>query len=151
MKAVILAAGKSTRFHPLTVNRSKFMLPVANKALLEHNLHQLLLTKAVDEAVIVVGFGSEQVMTKFGNSYGKMKLAYAFQVEQLGTGHALLQAEKFVAKEKKFLVMVGDDLYGSSDIKKCLKHDSSILAKKVQNISSFGKVIAEKGQLRQIV
>src|SRR3989338_770025 len=151
MKAVILAAGKSTRFHPLTVNRSKFMLPVANKALLEHNLHQLLLTKAVDEAVIVVGFGSEQVMTKFGNSYGKMKLAYAFQVEQLGTGHALLQAEKFVAKEKKILVMMGDDMYSNSDIKKCAGHDSCILARKVQDTSSFGKIVSEKGFLKGIV
>jgi len=154
VKAVILAAGKSTRLHPLTVSKSKVMLPVANKALLEHNLQQLLLTKAVDEAVIVVGFGSEQVITKFGNHYGnekgKIKIAYAFQAEQLGTGHALLQAEKFVAKEKKILVMMGDDMYSSSDIRKCAGHDSCILARKVQDVSSFGKIISEKGFLKGI-
>ncbi len=175
MKAVILAAGKSTRLHPLTVSRSKVMLPVANTTILEHNLQQLDLfsnpsqhqltgpsrnsdlgkvnqkTEMIDEAIIVVGFGSEEIMAKFGKSYGKIKLAYAFQKEQLGTGHALLQAEKFVAAEKKFVVIMGDDLYSGSDIRKCLKHDSCILAKKVQNISSFGKIVANGGALKTIV
>ncbi len=151
MKAVILAAGKSTRLHPLTVNRPKVLMPVANASLLEHNLQQLLATKIITEAVIVVGFQSEQVMTRFGNKYGKIKLAYAFQTEQLGTGHALLQAEKHVSGEKRVLVLMGDDLYRSSDIKRCLKHDSSILAKKVQDIRSFGKIIAAGGMLKGLV
>ncbi|MBI2141635.1 NTP transferase domain-containing protein [Candidatus Woesearchaeota archaeon] len=151
MKAVILAAGKSTRLHPLTINRSKVMLTVANTTVLEYNLRQLQQTKIVDEVVIVVGFGSEEIMTAFKDRYHGIKLAYAFQTEQLGTGHALLQAEKFVAAEKKFLVIMGDDLYSSSDIKKCLKHGSCILAKKVQNINSFGKVVAEKGTLKGII
>lgn len=151
MKAVILAAGKSTRLHPLTVNRPKVLMPVANVALLEHNLRQLLETKLIDEAVIVVGFQSEQVMTKLGNKYGKIRLAYAFQIEQLGTGHALLQAEKHIGGEKKFLVLMGDDLYSSADLKKCLKHNNCTLAKKVQNISSFGKVVSEKGVLKRII
>ncbi len=151
MKAVILAAGKSTRLHPLTISRSKVMLTVANTTILEYNLQQLQQTKLIDEAVIVVGFGSEEIMTKFGGSYGKIKLAYAFQTGQLGTGHALLQAEKFVSKEDKLLVTMGDDLYSSIDMKKCLKHSSCILAKKAENIRSFGRIVAEKGVLKQIV
>lgn len=155
MKVVILAAGKSSRLHPLTLNRSKVMLTVANRTILEYNLQQLQQTKLIDEAIVVVGFGSEEIMTRLGNSFGsgsnKIKLAYAFQTEQLGTGHALLQAEKFVSSEKKFIVIMGDDLYSISDIKRCLKHDSCILAKKVANVSSFGKVVAEKGVLKSII
>lgn len=159
MKAVILAAGKSTRLHPLTVSRPKVMLPVANKTLLGHNLQQLLETKLIDEAVIVVGFCSEQIMTRFGTTFlgksltkkGRIKLEYAFQTEQLGTGHALLQAEKFIASEKKFLLIMGDDLYSSSDIKKCIRHESCVLAKKVANLSSFGKVVSENGALKGLV
>ncbi|MBI2144471.1 NTP transferase domain-containing protein [Candidatus Woesearchaeota archaeon] len=151
MKAVILAAGKSTRLHPLTLSKPKVMLPVANTPILEHNLQQLLETRLVDEAVIVVGFCSGQIMAKFGSKYGKIRLEYAFQTEQLGTGHALLQAEKFVVKEEKFLALMGDDLYSGSDIKKCLRHSSSILAKKVQNIGSFGKIVSEKGILKGLV
>ncbi len=155
MKAVILAAGKSTRLHPLTLNRSKVMLTVANMTILEYNLQQLQQTKLIDEAIVVVGFGSEEIITRFGNSYGssknKIKLAYAFQTEQLGTGHALLQAEKFLASEKKFIVIMGDDLYSSSDIRKCVGHGSCILAKKVDDTRSFGKVVAEKGTLKSII
>ena len=151
MKAVILAAGKSTRLHPLTMNRPKVMLPVANMPILEHNIQQLAQAKIIDEAVIVVGFNSEQIMTKLGNKHGRIKLAYAFQTEQLGTGHALLQAEKFVASEKKFLAIMGDDLYSSADMKRCLTHGSCILAKKVQNVRSFAKITAEKGTLKQLI
>jgi len=150
MKAVILAAGKSTRLHPLTMNRSKVMLTVANKTILERNLQQLS-DAGIDEAVIVVGFCSEQIMTKFGNQYGRLKISYATQAEQLGTGHALLQAEKSVSSEKKFLVIIGDDIYRCSDIQKCLKHEACVLAKKVENVSSFGKVVAEKGLLKGLV
>ena len=151
MKAVILAAGKSTRLHPLTVSRSKVMLTVANTTILEYNLQQLEQTKLIDEVVIVVGFCSEGIMTKLGSKFGKMKLAYAFQTEQLGTGHALLQAEKFLSGEKKFLLIMGDDLYSSADIKKCASHGSCVLAKKVANIGSFGKIIADKGALKSLV
>ena len=151
MKAVILAAGKSTRLHPLTVSRSKVMLPVANTPILEYNLQQLQKAKLIDEAVIVVGFGSEEIMTKFGSKYGKMKLAYAFQTEQLGTGHAILQAENFLVGEKKFLVLMGDDIYGGDDIKRCLIHGSCILVKKVANVRGFAKVVVERGTLKQLI
>ncbi len=158
MKAVILAAGKSTRLLPLTASRSKVMLPVANKTILEHNLQQLLGTKLIDEVIIVVGFCSEEIMTRFGTTFlgksstkNRIKLKYSFQTEQLGTGHALLQAEKFVAAEKKFVVLMGDDLYSGSDIKKCLKHESALLAKKVPNVSSFGKIVADRGMLKSII
>jgi UDP-N-acetylglucosamine diphosphorylase / glucose-1-phosphate thymidylyltransferase / UDP-N-acetylgalactosamine diphosphorylase / glucosamine-1-phosphate N-acetyltransferase / galactosamine-1-phosphate N-acetyltransferase len=151
MKAVILAAGNSTRLQPLTVDRSKVMMPVVNKSVLEHNLDQLIASKVVDEAIIVVGFGSSEVKKTFGSNYGKIKLKYVVQKEQLGTGHALLQAEKSVGKEKKFVVMMGDDLYSGSDIKKCVKHDSCILAKRVSDVSSFGKVVTKGRKLKQII
>ena len=53
MKAVILAAGKSTRAYPLTINKPKALLKIANRTVIEHNLTQL--QGLVDEAVIVIG------------------------------------------------------------------------------------------------
>jgi NDP-sugar pyrophosphorylase family protein len=38
LKAVISAAGESSRMHPLTYTRPKVMLPIANKSILEHIL-----------------------------------------------------------------------------------------------------------------
>ena len=38
LKAVILAAGEGSRMRPLTYNRPKVMLPIANKPIMEHFL-----------------------------------------------------------------------------------------------------------------
>ena len=57
MKAVILAAGKSTRTWPLTVNVPKPLLKVANKSIIERNLDEL--QGIADEAILVVGFKKE--------------------------------------------------------------------------------------------
>jgi len=141
MKAVILAAGKSTRTYPLTANKPKPLLKAANKTLLEHNLEQL--NGLIDEAIIIVGFGKEQIKKKFDNNFGKIKVRYAEQKEQLGTGNALLQAERFVGKER-FVVLMGDDLYGKDDIKKGIKNKYSIFAKRVRNPKYFG-VLETKG------
>ncbi len=54
MKAVIIAAGKSTRTYPLTLTRPKPLLPVANRPLLEHQMEAL---KDVVDGVVIVGWG----------------------------------------------------------------------------------------------
>ncbi len=146
MKAVILAAGKSMRTYPLTVSKPKALLKVADTSIIEYTLSRL--NGLVDESVVVVGFGAEQIMQKLGSSYGKMKLSYAVQKEQLGTGNALLSAEGMVSG--KFILMMGDDMYGKEDIRRCARQKYCILAKKVDNISSFGEVIEKDGFLSGI-
>ena len=41
MKAVVFAAGKSTRTYPLTLTRPKPLLPIANKPILAHQMDAL--------------------------------------------------------------------------------------------------------------
>jgi UDP-N-acetylglucosamine diphosphorylase / glucose-1-phosphate thymidylyltransferase / UDP-N-acetylgalactosamine diphosphorylase / glucosamine-1-phosphate N-acetyltransferase / galactosamine-1-phosphate N-acetyltransferase len=146
MKAVILAAGKSTRTHPLTVDRPKALLKVANITLIDHALSQL--QGIIDEAIIVVGYHAEQVKEHLGSSFRKIKITYAAQKEQLGTGNALLAAEGKV--KGRFILLMGDDLYSKADIRKCASCDYAILAKEVGDVSSFGAVIAENGVLAGI-
>ena len=59
VQAVLLAAGKSTRTYPLTVNKPKPLLKVANKTILEHNLKQL--EGLIDEAIVVIGFNGNLI------------------------------------------------------------------------------------------
>ncbi len=146
MKAVILAAGKSTRTYPLTVSKPKALLRVADTSIIEYTLSRL--DGVVGEAVIVVGFGAEQVKQNLGSGYGKIRLSYAVQKEQLGTGNALLSAEKMVSG--RFILLMGDDIYGREDIRRCARQKYCILAKKVGNISSFGEVIEKNGALSDI-
>ncbi|MBD3164509.1 NTP transferase domain-containing protein [Candidatus Woesearchaeota archaeon] len=141
MKAVILAAGKSTRTYPLTLSMPKPLLKISNKALIEHNLEQLM--DLVDEAMIVIGYRGEMIQKYLGHRFGNIELKYVEQKKQLGTGHALLQAESYI-KGGRFLVMMGDDVYFRGDIRKCLKYDLAVMVKRVQNYQDFG-IFTQKG------
>lgn len=146
MQAVIFCAGRSTRTYPLTVTRPKPLLKIMNKTILEHNLSQL--DGLVDEAILIVGFKEEMIREKFKDKYGKIKLNYITQKEVNGTGGALLSAKELL--KDRFLVMNGDDLFSRKDIERCLKHDSCVLGKEVDDLSRFGEIVAEKGMIKEI-
>lgn len=147
MKAVILAAGKSTRTYPLTVNKPKSMLKVLDKTILEHILDQLV--DIVDEVMIIVGFKKNMIIDKFGASYKGIKIFYAEQKEQLGTGHALQIAKPFL--EDKFLVLNGDDIFFKEDIQNLTKFDYGMIAKEVDDIRPFGALITEDDKVTALV
>lgn len=147
MKAVILAAGKSTRTYPLTLDRPKPLLLLANKPLLSWNLDQLV--GLVDEVILVVGYKKEMIQEAFGSQYRGLRLRYVVQDEQSGTGHALQTVESFVGD--RFLVMNGDDLYSVLDIQKVMKYSQALLVKEVLDYSKFGMVLVENGLVKGIV
>src|SRR3989344_1778489 len=147
MQAVILAAGKSTRTYPLTITRPKPLLKIANKTLLEHNLDSLM--GIVSEAIIVVGYRKEMIKKRIGNSYRGIRIRYAFQKEQLGTGHALSMVKKRI--KGRFLLMAGDDIYPKNAIRKCSLKRYSIFACRVKNPINFGIIIEKSGILQDFV
>ncbi|NHN48713.1 NTP transferase domain-containing protein [Halostella sp. JP-L12] len=106
MKAVILAAGEGQRLEPLTNRRPKPMVPIANQPLLEYVIDSVS-DAGIDEIVLVVGYKRERIQTYFGDGHRwGVDIEYAVQEKQLGTGHAVLQAEDYVDDE--FLVLNGD-------------------------------------------
>lgn len=111
MKAVILAAGEGRRLKPLTNLRPKPMIPIANQPLLEHVV-QAVRDAGIDEIVLVVGYKRDRIQTYFGDGddWG-VEIEYAVQDKQLGTGHAILQAEELVKDD--FLVLNGDRIIES--------------------------------------
>ena len=146
MKAVILAAGNSKRTRPLTLGRPKPLLMVANKSIIEWALSQL--KGLADEAIIITEKGNDQIKNSLGSSYGGLKLSYQSQKKQEGTGSAVLEAKKLV--KGKFILLMGDDIYKKSDIKKCLARKYCVLAKETENVQEFGEVIAEGKILKRI-
>ncbi|MEZ3165569.1 sugar phosphate nucleotidyltransferase [Halorubrum miltondacostae] len=104
--AVILAAGEGRRLAPLTNRRPKPMVPVANRPLLEHVVEAITAT-AIDRIVFVVGYKQERIRNHFGDgdNWG-VTIEYVEQATQLGTGHAVLQAEPVV--DGPFVVLNGD-------------------------------------------
>lgn len=87
--AVILAAGKGTRMNEGQSSPiPKVMFRIHNRPMIEYSIENME-NAGVEKIVLVVGYQKEMVTDDIGN-----KVEYAVQEEQLGTGHAAMQAQK---------------------------------------------------------
>ena len=105
--AVVLAAGEGIRLRPLTANRPKPMLPAGTRPILEHVLNALI-DAGVDDIHLVVGYHADRVRSHFGSTYRDVPISYHNQANQLGSGHALLQARD--GPDGPFLLVNGDQI-----------------------------------------
>lgn len=148
MKAVILAAGESTRTYPLTLTGPKPLLPLLNRPLLEYNLD--VLRPHVDGFVLVVGYFAEMIRGLFGDVYKDTPIEYVYQAEQRGTADAVLTAEGLI--ERDFLVLNADDIYFGGDVAAVAESPgNAVLGVKVNDPGRFGVLVAEGQNLREIV
>ena len=108
MKAVIMAGGEGTRLRPLTYNQPKPMIPMANRALMEHVV-ALLRRHGFNEIVVTIGFQANAIQTYFGNGdeFG-VEIVYASEESPLGTAGSVRNAMKQLGEP--FLVISGDVL-----------------------------------------
>ena len=100
MNIVILAAGMGKRMHSAL---PKVLHPLAGKPLLAHVIDT---ARTLEPAalVVVVGHGAEQVRATVGGA----DIAFAEQAQQLGTGHAVMQALPLLDDAVPTLVLYGD-------------------------------------------
>ena len=78
-KAVILAAGDSTRMLPLSANMPKHLLPVAGEPMIFHKLRALR-DAGIQETAIIYGYRGEELKAGIdAHDWGKMKISYIFQ------------------------------------------------------------------------
>jgi bifunctional UDP-N-acetylglucosamine pyrophosphorylase/glucosamine-1-phosphate N-acetyltransferase len=96
MKAVILAAGQSSRFKPLSDKRHKGLTEVLGKPIIEHTIEELE-RLGINESIVVQGPDR-----KFEEEMG-VDAEFVVQEEPQGMGHALRQAEHLL--DEKFLVL----------------------------------------------
>ena len=97
---VIMAAGKGTR---MKSEKSKLVHKIYDKELVKR-VADVAKEVGSDEVVAVVGYLKEQVIDVLGNS-----VEYAYQEELLGTGHAVMQATKYLeGKKGKAIILYGD-------------------------------------------
>jgi len=145
--AVLLCAGRSTRTYPLTVNRPKPLLKIANVTLLEHNLRQL--EGIVKEVIVITGFESQQIKDYLSKFKSDLKIKVIQQEHQLGTGHAVLQAQPQI--RGRFLVLNGDVMYSKDDISRLAKRQIAILGISVDDSSKYGIIMTKAGFVTSIV
>ncbi|PCH91451.1 hypothetical protein COB80_02580 [Candidatus Kaiserbacteria bacterium] len=122
---------------PLTYHVPKPMARAGGRNLLEHTISRL--PSEVNELIIVVGYLAEQIMNHFGDEYEGRKVIYVRQKKLLGTAHALSLCEKHI--RGRFLVLMGDDMYGDDDIANCLKHEWAWMVKKVRGKFTGGRIV----------
>ncbi len=136
---------------PLTRNRPKVMLPIANKPLLSHVILAAR-DAGIREFVLVVGAGQEIIERYFGDGSSlDVSIEYAHQKEQLGTADAVRSAKEFI--KDRFLMLNGDIIVSPEHIRNMVKQsrDVIITARRVDNPSEFGVLEVRDDSVLRII
>ncbi len=112
MLAVVLAAGRGSRLGPLTIDRSKAMMPVAGKPMIEHVL-DMLAAGGVDHGIIVAHPEDRELLGYLERSSWSKRIHLGYQEQRLGMVHALECAVPQIDEEgaSDFLLASCDNLY----------------------------------------
>jgi len=138
--AVILAAGQGTR---MKSKLYKVLHPVMGRPMVQHVIDQIRPVQ-LDKTVTIVGFGAEKVKEVIGS-----QSEIVIQEEQLGTGHAVLQAEDLLKdKDGTTIVVCGDTPLITSETYKAIfdHHEktsakATILTAKAPEPAGYGRVV----------
>lgn len=158
MKALVLTAGEGQRLRPLTTNRSKSMLMIAGRPVLQYIIDSLI-ENEIRDIVIVVGHGREDLIDHFqmGGDQG-VRIRYMIQHKQEGVEHAILTAKDELEGEDKFLLVNGDVLVEPEMVTRTLSNHESMggevtmLVTLVSNPEQFGTVkIGSNGIVEKFV
>ncbi|WP_148882513.1 bifunctional sugar-1-phosphate nucleotidylyltransferase/acetyltransferase [Thermococcus aciditolerans] len=146
MKAVVLAAGKGERLRPLTDDRPKVILKVANRPIIGYVLENL--DPFVDEFIIVVRYEKEKLIKALGDEFNGKPITYVEQLPGEGTAKAIESARKHIGEEE-FIVANGDIYFEIEGVKDLIgafrreKADAALLVKEFDDLSHFGKIEVE--------
>ena len=148
LNVVILAAGKGTRMRS---DLPKVLHPIAHKSMVQHVIdtaHQV----GSDTIQLVYGYGADKLKAKLG----EQQLNWVLQAEQLGTGHAVAQANEQIADDDTVLILYGDvPLIQASTLNALLaareNNGLAILTVNLPNPTGYGRIVREAGKVIGIV
>jgi len=141
LNIVILAAGKGTRMLSLM---PKVLHRLAGKTLLQHVIDKAK-QLSPNKVVVVYGYGGDAVPKAFTHE----TITWVEQKEQLGTGHAVLQAVSHLHDEGQTLILLGD--VPLLDQKSCLAlldktEDIGLLTVSKLNPAGYGRIVRNEQQ-----
>ena len=150
LKTLILAAGKGTR---MKSNIPKIIHKVNGRPMISQILSVLNKIDS-EENILILGYKKEEVLKVLGED-----TSYVLQNEQLGTGHAVMQAkEKLKDYDGDVMVLYGDTPLLRAETLKSLYefHKSSgavttLLTAIYDNPFGYGRIIKENGLVKAII
>lgn len=153
MQAVILAAGRSSRFYPYNYFSHKSLIKILGKPIIVHTIESIR-KSGIKDIILVVSKDSEiKKMLGNGKTLG-VNIQYVVQKEPTGGGNGLLLAEKII-KGDFFLLNVSrvDFLeFKDSLIKKKTKNDKAVLlARRQDNLQKYGVLKVDKDRAIDII
>lgn len=161
-KAIIPAAGRGTRFLPVTKAQPKEMLPVVDKPVIQYVVEEAI-SSGITDILIITGkdkraiedhFGKSEMENEFLDEINRMmervNLFYTRQREPKGLGDAVYHAKSFVGDES-FALLLGDTITipGCTDeiIRRYEEFKTSIIAVEEipdERVSSYGIIKAKQ-------
>jgi len=148
LNVVILAAGKGTRMRS---DLPKVLHPIAHKSMMQHVIDTANALGS-DAIQLVYGYGADKLQT----ALGEQALNWVLQAEQLGTGHAVAQANPNINDNDTVLILYGDvPLIQQSTLEALLAarpvNGLAILTVNLPNPSGYGRIVREQGSVVGIV
>jgi bifunctional UDP-N-acetylglucosamine pyrophosphorylase / glucosamine-1-phosphate N-acetyltransferase len=149
---VVLAAGQGTR---MKSQLPKVLHPLAGRPLIEHVLKT---ADALEPSTVtvIVGHGGDVVRERTG---GRPNIGFAVQEPQLGTAHALQQAEERLAGRQGTVVLLSGDvplLTGATLRRLVETHHrvgaaATVVTAVVERPYGYGRVVRTRGRIARIV
>ncbi len=135
--AVILAAGEGKR---MISSLPKVLHPLCGRPMLRY-VAEAAAAVTDGRVIIVIGRGAHLVQEEMGTGW-----RYAFQEEQLGTGHALMQALPQLPEEGLLLVLCGDTpLIETAHLEQLLqehgRNAATVLTTTLADPSGYGRIV----------
>ncbi|TXL12627.1 UDP-N-acetylglucosamine diphosphorylase/glucosamine-1-phosphate N-acetyltransferase [Methylococcaceae bacterium HT4] len=149
VKTLILAAGQGTRMRSAL---PKVLHKVANRSLLQHVYDT---SKQIDENDIIIIYGHGGELVK--QTLSELDAQWVEQKEQLGTGHAVLQADSLIEKKDTILILYGDvPLLSKQSIDTLLanvtQQSLALLTVKLDSPTGYGRIVrTHSGDVLKIV
>lgn len=144
LSIVILAAGQGKRMHS---QLPKVLHQLAGKTLLEHVVATAYQLNPEQSPFVIYGHQGEQVRQTLSH----LNVTWIQQKEQLGTGHAVLQALPSLPENDRVLILYGDvPLVSTETLKQFIAHTPAnalgIITAQFTNPNGFGRVIRNTQQ-----